>query len=116
MAQNAYMVAYDIACPRRLRRVARMMEKHALRVQKSVFLFHGDRQAVLGLLEKIRPLLDLQCDVVQAWRLSPTTDRASHVAGTPSQCQPAAVVIFRGGTYSPYYLRKSVRNDATTTY
>ena len=44
-----YLVAYDIADPRRLRRVARLMERRATRCQKSVFLFRGDVPGCLGL-------------------------------------------------------------------
>lgn len=52
-----FLVAYDIADPKRLRRVARFLERHALRCQKSVFRFHGDESGVRRLLEGIRPLL-----------------------------------------------------------
>ena len=47
-----YIMAYDIADPGRLRRVARLLERHALRCQKSVFLFQADRPAVEALLDQ----------------------------------------------------------------
>src|SRR5204862_195561 len=45
-----YLVAYDITDPRRLQRVARFLEKRALRCQKSVFLFAGDAAQLAALL------------------------------------------------------------------
>lgn len=39
--RSRFLVAYDIASPRRLRRVARCLERQAIRTQKSVFLFQG---------------------------------------------------------------------------
>ena len=37
-----WLVAYDIASPRRLARVHRYLKRHAIPVQYSVFVFHGD--------------------------------------------------------------------------
>jgi CRISPR-associated protein Cas2 len=37
MSMGDYLVVYDIADPRRLRRVAKKVEKFGVRVQKSVF-------------------------------------------------------------------------------
>ena len=53
-----YLIAYDIADPRRLRRVARLLERRALRCQKSVFLFRGDAVEVERVLDELAPLLD----------------------------------------------------------
>jgi CRISPR-associated protein Cas2 len=50
-----YLMAYDIACPRRLVRVHRVLKEEGLAVQKSVFLVHGtepDMNALLNRLEK----------------------------------------------------------------
>src|SRR5207302_53333 len=48
-----YLVAYDVADPRRLRRVARVLERAALRVQKSVFLFRGEEAPLVALLAQV---------------------------------------------------------------
>jgi len=55
-----FIIAYDIAHPRRLARVARCLEKRAWRYQKSVFLFNGDAGALTALIGQITPLLDLR--------------------------------------------------------
>jgi CRISPR-associated protein Cas2 len=91
-----YVVAYDIADPRRLRRVAYYMERRALRCQKSVFLFTGDEAAVTALLDEAAPLLDPEQDVVQAWKLSPGQPPAGLARGTPQPVTPAGVVLSPG--------------------
>jgi CRISPR-associated protein Cas2 len=88
-----YLVAYDIADPRRLQRVARRMERHATRTQKSVFLFHGSDGALLLLLDAVAPLLDLAQDVVQAWKLAADQPPLGTVRGTPLPVCPAGVVL-----------------------
>lgn len=40
MARQLWLIAYDITSPRRLRRVARVLEAHGIRAQKSVFETH----------------------------------------------------------------------------
>jgi CRISPR-associated endonuclease Cas2 len=87
-----FLIAYDIADPSRLRRVARYLERRAVRCQKSVFLFHGDREQVIGVLEGLAPLLVEDQDVVQAWLLNPNQP-ANLVRGTPMPVQPGGVVL-----------------------
>jgi CRISPR-associated protein Cas2 len=93
-----YLIAYDIADPRRLQRVAHFMERRALRCQKSVFLFHGDGVAVAVLLDQVSPLLDAACDVVQAWQLAGGPPPLGLVRGSPLSVYPAGVVLGREQT------------------
>ncbi len=92
-----YLIAYDIADPRRLQRVARTMERHALRCQKSVFLFRGDGAAVEALLDTLAPLLVPEEDVVQAWKLAQDQPAAGLLRGTPLNVHPAAVILDPAG-------------------
>ena len=62
-----FLIAYDIANPRRLRRVAKRLERYAVRVQKSVFVFHGTRQDLDGVKSELLSLIDVAEDRVQAW-------------------------------------------------
>lgn len=51
--QRLWVISYDVAHPRRLRRIAQQLELHAVRVQKSVFeaqLDWGQRQRVAATL------------------------------------------------------------------
>jgi CRISPR-associated protein Cas2 len=93
-----YLIAYDIADPRRLQRVAHFMERRALRCQKSVFLFQGDDVAVAALLDQVSPLLDAACDVVQAWQLAGGQPPLGLVRGSPLSVYPAGVVLGREQT------------------
>ncbi len=94
-----YLFAYDVADPRRLARVARLLERRATRCQKSVFLFRGDGSAVLRLLDELTPLLDVRQDVVQAWKLSNDQPARGLVRGTPAVLEPAAAVLLPGQTH-----------------
>jgi CRISPR-associated endonuclease Cas2 len=91
-----YVVAYDIAHPRRLRRVARLLERRAVRCQKSVFLFHGDAAAVAALLDEVAPLLYLAEDCVQAWKLSKDQPAHGLRRGTTFPVCPAGAVLAAG--------------------
>jgi CRISPR-associated protein Cas2 len=88
-----YVVAYDIADPRRLRRVARVMERRAVRCQKSVFVFRGDLPGLQALLDEVARLLKPAEDIVQAWKVVADTGSAALSRGTPADIHPASVVI-----------------------
>lgn len=68
-----YLIAYDIANPKRLRRVADCLEQRALRVQKSVFSYQGTPDTLRYLFDLILPLINVHEDIVQAWTLQQTT-------------------------------------------
>lgn len=88
-----YVVAYDIANPRRLRRVARVMERLATRCQKSVFIFQGDDAGLQELLDEITPLLKFDEDIVQVWKAGYGKNAAELSRGTPNNIFPASIVI-----------------------
>ena len=88
-----YMIAYDIAEPRRLQRVARFLERRALRCQKSVFLFHGDDRAVTALLDELATNLNLEQDCVQAWRIARDQPPRGWIRGIAASICPAGVVL-----------------------
>lgn len=89
----AHLIAYDIADPRRLQKVARFMEKRATRIQKSVFWFDGGPDKVAGLLRDVAALLQLDQDVVQAWQLAVQETIDGQASGAPLNVRPAAVVL-----------------------
>lgn len=88
-----FLVAYDIADPKRLRRVARFMERRAIRTQKSVFWFEGSADQLTCLMEEARPLIDPSVDVVQAWRLAPGQAPEGLALGAAADVRPAAVIL-----------------------
>ena len=48
-----WLIAYDIADPRRLSRIHRTLSKEALAVQYSLYLYHGDSKQVRALLNEL---------------------------------------------------------------
>jgi CRISPR/Cas system-associated endoribonuclease Cas2 len=88
-----WVIAYDICDPGRLRRTARRLERSALRCQKSVFLFDGDAGAVAALLDEAAVMLDLEQDIIQAWKLAQDGPGAMQCRGAPLNVRPAAVVL-----------------------
>ncbi|MBI3273313.1 MAG: CRISPR-associated endonuclease Cas2 [Planctomycetes bacterium] len=93
-----YLVAYDICQPRRLRRVARLMEHRALRCQKSVFLFRGGPEVLVALLDEAAKLLNCSEDRVQAWLLAPGQSGAGLCRGAAFSPEAACVVAAPGTT------------------
>lgn len=92
-----YLIAYDIADPKRLGRVARRLERSALRVQKSVFLFRGERAGLETLLDQLAELIHSGQDVVQAWQLAAAETPSGLVRGLPPGTSPGGVVLGSGG-------------------
>lgn len=88
-----YLIAYDIADPKRLQRIARRLEKSALRCQKSVFLFRSTQAELEALLDELAPMMKLTEDIVQAWKLSPDQPQMGLVRGTPLELYPSGAVL-----------------------
>lgn len=93
-SQNGlYMIAYDIANPRRLSRVHRVLKKQGLPVQYSVFTVVMKRKALLRLLENINQLIQPAADDVRCYRLTEKID----IKILGRQYFPADVMLFSGG-------------------
>lgn len=88
-----YMIAYDIANPRRLGRVHRILKKQALPVQYSVFTVVMKRPRLLRLLERIEQQIEEVEDDVRCYRLPANTDMAT----LGKQFFPDDVMLFTGG-------------------
>lgn len=93
-----YLVCYDIAQPRRLRRVARILERHALRCQKSVFLFRGTVRELDDVLAETGRVIDVDEDLVQAWRLACDQPHEGRARGRVTPLFPASLVYDGGQT------------------
>ncbi|HQR08943.1 MAG TPA: CRISPR-associated endonuclease Cas2 [Gemmatales bacterium] len=61
---ETWIVAYDIADPKRLRKVAKTCEDFGLRRQYSVFLCRLSAAALVRLKTKLYDVIDLQLDQV----------------------------------------------------
>ena len=89
-----YLVAYDIADPRRLRRVARFWERHAVRRQKSVFLLRATSRRLADLFRQALTLIDPCFDQMEAWQVESAQPEGCR-AGPALPALPA-VVVFGG--------------------
>lgn len=88
-----FLVAYDITDPKRLRAVAKVLERNGRRVQKSLFVFTGKRSDLDGVLALVVALIDPGQDRVQAWpiRVSNRVQRIDHGNCMPETCVAAVL-------------------------
>lgn len=64
-----HIICYDISCPRRLGRVHRLLKKHAVPLQYSVFYFHGTPRQLEHCLAQLQQLIDPRQDDLRAYPL-----------------------------------------------
>ena len=62
-----YLVAYDIANPRRLSKIHRALKNEGLAVQKSLFLVQGTDSSINRLLDRIASIMALREDDLRAY-------------------------------------------------
>ena len=65
------IVAYDIANPRRLQKVAKIMKDYGVRVQKSIFEVHVDSIRFQQMRNRAEMIMDLHADGVKYFPLCP---------------------------------------------
>lgn len=98
MADNQtrlYLIAYDIADPRRLSRVHRTLKKQGLPVQYSVFTLVTKRKALLSLLEAIENLIEPTEDDIRCYGLPENLEAKS----LGKQFFPKDVMLFTQGVH-----------------
>ena len=66
---KAWLVAYDICEPRRLRRVHRLLRKEGVAAQYSAFTVEANDEQIDRLLERLRTLIDERADDVRAYHV-----------------------------------------------
>ncbi len=74
-----YMVCYDIAAPKRLRRTAKILENFGLRVQKSFFQCEIEKERMEAMREQILEVIDTDKDYLFIY---PLCENCSHRAQT----------------------------------
>lgn len=90
---NAWLIAYDIADPRRLGRVHRLLKKVAMPIQYSVFLaWLNDREVEL-LAEELRGHINVREDDVRLYHLPAATELTT----LGKQWLPDGVQLLRDG-------------------
>jgi CRISPR-associated protein Cas2 len=66
---SEYIICYDIANPRRLARIHRLLKKQALPLQYSVFLFNGTETQLQHCLDQLQAIMDPHTDDIRAYPL-----------------------------------------------
>lgn len=64
-----YLVVYDIANPKRLRRVAKVMTRFGVRVQKSVFECNLKPSMVREMIDAVNGIIDSESDGIRVYPL-----------------------------------------------
>ena len=70
--QRYWLVCYDVSLPKRLRKVARVMQNYGLRVQKSVFECWLNDAQLQNLRRELAKIIDEQEDSVRFYSLCET--------------------------------------------
>ena len=91
--RGLYLIAYDIADPRRLAKVHRILKKQGLPVQYSVFTVILKRRGLLRLLERIEEQIEAVEDDVRCYRLPTCADAVT----LGRQYFPEDVMLFTSG-------------------
>ena len=96
MADNQaglYLIAYDIADPKRLSRVHRALKREGLPVQYSVFTLVIKRKALLRLMGVLEELILPAKDDIRCYRLPENTE----IKILGRQLFPKEILLFTGG-------------------
>lgn len=87
------VVSYDIVDDKRRAKLARFMEDHGTRVQKSVFECSLDEAKLVKLQAKLYDLIDPEADSVRFYRLCTRCRAAIEVLGTGTVQEDESIVI-----------------------
>ncbi len=94
MARRRYLIAYDIADPRRLRRTIKVMEAYGERLQYSVFLCDLTRSELTQWRADILGVVKVDEDSVVTIDLGPLESSAViGIVGTPRRLPASGAVI-----------------------
>jgi CRISPR-associated protein Cas2 len=91
-----YLVSYDICHPRRLRRVAKVLEGFGVRLQYSVFECALDPLRLEKLKAVLHPIVNHEEDQVMFVSLGPSSGDASLIIetmGTPYEVRTRVTII-----------------------
>lgn len=90
---DAWLIAYDIADPRRLGRVHRLLKKIAVPIQYSVFLAWLNERQLAWLVEQLRGRINVREDDVRLYHLPVATELTT----LGKQWLPEGVQLLRDG-------------------
>lgn len=88
-----YLLTYDIADPRRLVRVAKLMEAIGERVQDSVFEAYLSQAELEKLLRKAAQMMEMEADSLRVYSLCQACRAKIRCVGIGKSTAPPGVVI-----------------------
>lgn len=68
-----WLLAHDIADPKRLQKVWRFLRQEGVRLQHSVYLIRADRAQLEEVLIRLRTLIDAKADDVRVYAITENT-------------------------------------------
>lgn len=70
MHKHDFIISYDIADHKRLSKVAKCLEKHAFRIQKSVFFYPQALQSdIFALVSELEEIIDQEEDDIRIYHV-----------------------------------------------
>lgn len=88
-----WLVAYDIASPKRLKHVADYCEKFGIRLQKSTFQIDADKEILEKLVSNMKELINRKYDSVIFYPVCEDCRRLSMSDGPNKIIDPDKVII-----------------------
>ncbi len=88
-----YIIAYDICCPRRLRRVARVCEDYGLRIQKSVFECELSKPFLEDMMHRLGEIVDPKVDSITGLPICAACNAGRVEIGIPLQQEIPDVLV-----------------------
>ncbi len=79
MHRYDFIIAYDIADAKRLKKIAKLIEKNAMRIQYSLYIFYdATQEEIVKLLEKVTKIHDQKYDDIRVYKVK---NRGLHLRG-----------------------------------
>ncbi len=70
MSKQDFLICYDIADEKRVGKIGKLIEKNALRIQRSVYFYEQvSKEELTSLMEKVLTLLDEEADDLRVYNI-----------------------------------------------
>ncbi|SMC09208.1 CRISPR-associated endonuclease Cas2 [Nitratiruptor tergarcus] len=70
MKRSDYLICYDISNPKRLRKIAKLLEQECIRIQYSIFLAKkATKEEIYAIADKLTELIDPDEDDVRIYKI-----------------------------------------------
>ena len=70
MSKQDFLICYDIADKKRVGKIGKLIEKNALRIQRSVYFYEQvSKEELMALMEKVLTILDEEADDLRVYTI-----------------------------------------------